>query len=107
MSSTIADPAQAAPADLASEILAGHGLSMAEAAAKIPSFRGGRPTAATTIGRWATDGVRLRGGRSLRLESARIGGRLVTTGPALRRFIAAQARGGADEKEAAPARSEV
>jgi Protein of unknown function (DUF1580) len=94
MPSMIANPEQATPADLAAEILAGAGLSMAEAAAKIPSFRAGRPTAPTTIARWAADGVRLPDGRTLRLESTRIGGRVVTTVPALIRFITAQEPGG-------------
>ena len=72
------------------EVLAGDGLSLAEAARVVPSFRPGRPTHAATIWRWATKGVRLQDGSLVRLETCRIGGRQMTSRAALGRFIRAQ-----------------
>jgi hypothetical protein len=40
--------------------------------------------------RWITEGVRLPDGSRVRLEAARLGGRWLTSEPALRRFLAAQ-----------------
>lgn len=72
------------------EILAGDGLSLADAARHVPSFRPGRPTHAATIWRWATKGVRLHDGTVIKLETCRCGGRQMTSRAALGRFIRAQ-----------------
>lgn len=89
---------------LASEILAGGGLSLAQTARRIPSFRQGRPTNPATIFRWIRDGVRTPDGRRVRLEACRLGGRLLTSEQALARFIAAQQPDAIDQPVASPAR---
>ncbi len=43
-----------------------------------------------TVTRWCHRGVRRADGAAVRLEHWRVGGRLVTTHPAVRRFVAAQ-----------------
>lgn len=70
------------------EIRGGHALGMAEAARLVPGSSGGTANASTVF-RWCADGVRLRNGERLRLESVRIGHRVMTSGPALERFILA------------------
>jgi hypothetical protein len=72
------------------EVLAGEGISLAEAAHLVPSFRPGRPTNAATVWRWSARGVRLHNGLVVKLETCRIGGRQMTSRAALGRFIAAQ-----------------
>ena len=58
-------------------------ISLREAAHRLPRIsRSGKPVHFSTIYRWATRGV---GG--VRLEVAKIGGRLVTTTEALERFV--------------------
>lgn len=56
-------------------------LSFSEAAGRVPSFRPGRKTHVATLHRWAKQGV-----RGIKLDSARLGGRLVTSAEALQRF---------------------
>ena len=68
------------------EIRDGHALGMAAAARLVPGVAGGTANASTVF-RWATTGVKLPDGRKLKLESVRIGHRIVTSGPALERFI--------------------
>jgi hypothetical protein len=80
----------AAPSRVVSEVLERDALSLAEAAALVPSFRPGRATHPATIARWIADGVPLPDGSRLHLEACRVGGRLVTTKAALARFITAQ-----------------
>lgn len=65
-------------------------ISLADAATRIPSFRAGRATNASTIFRWAKDGVRGPDGRRLKLETVRIVSRWVTSVEALTRFLEAQ-----------------
>jgi hypothetical protein len=72
------------------EVLAGDGLSLAEAARVVPAFRAGRPTHSATLWRWAAKGVRLHDGSVIKLETCRIGGRQMTSRAALGRFIRAQ-----------------
>jgi hypothetical protein len=74
---------------LLAEIARGQGLSMAMAAGRFPPSRSGRPVHPATASRWALRGVKTRDGRLVRLEAARVGGRWVTTEPAIRRFIGA------------------
>lgn len=45
---------------------------------------------ACTIARWAIYGIKLEDGRTVKLETYRLGGKLSTSRPALLRFIAAQ-----------------
>ena len=62
---------------------------LAEAAARLPSLRGGRPVSTTTVWRWATRGVRGRRGQKIRLETLKIGGTCCTSDEALARFFRA------------------
>ena len=75
---------------IASEIAAGAGIYLAEAAKLFPCHRRGRPVSPSCVFRWATSGVRLPDGARARLEHARLAGRLVTTPAAIERFLAAQ-----------------
>jgi hypothetical protein len=75
---------------IATEILAGSGLSLSQAARRFPPFREGKPCAPSTIFRWITAGVRLPDGRRVRLEAVRLGGRWLTSTQAIERFIARQ-----------------
>lgn len=63
--------------DLASESL----ITLSDAARLRPASRGGRPTHASTIYRWATRGI-----RGVRLEVIRLGGVTYTSREALQRF---------------------
>ncbi len=56
-------------------------ISFNEAAGRVPSYRPGRKTHVATLHRWAKDGV-----RGVKLDSARLGGRMVTSAEALQRF---------------------
>jgi hypothetical protein len=67
-------------------------ITFAEAAAIMPM-----PTSVVSVGRWAR-----RGCKGIRLESARVGGRTVTSREAVQRFLAAL-NGEPAEAEAAPA----
>ena len=73
-----------------SEIVAGRGLSLSQAARRFPSARLGRPVHSSCVWRWMREGVRLPDGRTIRLECARVAGRWLTSEPALERFLAAQ-----------------
>jgi hypothetical protein len=64
--------------------------SFSQAARRLPPFREGRPVSASTLFRWATKGVRLSDGSTLRLEAIRIGGRWLTSTEALDRFVRRQ-----------------
>jgi hypothetical protein len=65
-------------------------LTLTEAAKLFPRRRQGKPCAFTTVLRYATAGVRTRSGHVVYLEVERCGGGLVTSGPAVQRFIRAQ-----------------
>jgi hypothetical protein len=75
---------------IAAEVLEGSGLSLSQAARRFPPFRESKPVAPSTIFRWIAVGVRLPDGTRLRLEAVRLGGRWLTSGPAIERFIARQ-----------------
>lgn len=66
-------------------------LSFTEAAAACPTVAGRKP-GLRTVYAWCDTGV-LVGGRRLKLESARVGGRRVTSAEALERFLAAVSAG--------------
>lgn len=76
-------------------------IGMAETARLLGTFRGGRPCHPSTPTRWCFTGVKLPNGSTLRLEHYRSAGRLMTSKPALLRFLAAQQ----DELPEAPPRS--
>jgi hypothetical protein len=74
------------PIDLRTETL----LGLAQAARRVPSGRQDRPVNPSTLFRWIHDGVKLAGGRIVRLEGIRLGGRWLTSLEALQRFAEAQ-----------------
>jgi len=71
-------------------ILGENPIGMSECARLLGTFRGGRPCHPSTPVRWCTRGVKLVDGSVLRLEHIRMGDRLMTSRPALLRFLAAQ-----------------
>lgn len=78
------------PPEIAAEVSAGLGLSLVEAAHRVPAYRPGKATHAATIWRWVLTGIRLPDGSRLHLEACRLGGRWLTSEAAISRFIAAQ-----------------
>jgi hypothetical protein len=60
------------------------------AAKLFAEFKGGKPCCAATILRWMHTGHRLRDGRVVRLEYMRLGTRMMTSRPAILRFVRAQ-----------------
>lgn len=75
---------------ISTEVLNGSGLSLSQAARRFPPFRENKPVAPSTVFRWIFSGVRLPDGTHLRLEAVRLGGRWLTSGPAIERFISRQ-----------------
>jgi hypothetical protein len=75
---------------ITSEIASGAGIYLAEAAKLFPRHRQNRPVSPSCLFRWATSGVRLDDGTRLRLEAARIAGKLVTSRGAIERFLQRQ-----------------
>jgi hypothetical protein len=67
--------------------------TFAEAARRLPPLRKGRPVNPATLWRWATRGVRTRGGVIVRLEILRLGGTCCTSAEALARFFRALTAG--------------
>ena len=67
---------------------------LAEAARRLPALRGGRPVNPTTLWRWATRGVRSRGGLTVKLETLKVGGTCCTSDEALARFFQGLTGGG-------------
>jgi hypothetical protein len=61
-------------------------LGLAEAAAKLPPFRRGRPVTASCVLPWILSGVKLASGEVVKLEATRIGRRWITSAEALQRF---------------------
>jgi hypothetical protein len=84
------------------EVLAGAGLSLSQAAGRFPAFRENKPISPGTVYRWISDGVRLPDGSRVRLEAVRLGGRWLTSGPAIARFIARQTPSLEANSEATP-----
>jgi hypothetical protein len=62
-------------------------LTLVQGARTIPPYRDNRPTHASTLLRWILKGATGPGGRRVRLEAVRIGGRWVTSAEALQRFF--------------------
>lgn len=64
-------------------------ISLSAAARLLPPNRGQRPVDPSCVLRWITDGVKV-GGKIVRLEAIRLGGRWLTSAEALQRFAEAQ-----------------
>jgi hypothetical protein len=61
-------------------------ISLQEAARFLPPGRNSRPVHISALLRWITAGARGPGGRRIRLEAIRMGGRWLTSREALQRF---------------------
>lgn len=75
--------------DVITEIVAGDGLTMGQVASLLPAHRGTAKATTSSVWRWVTAGARGVGGRVVRLEAAKFGGRFLTSRQALARFAAA------------------
>jgi len=64
------------------DLLSEKTLTLHQAAATLPHRRGGKPTHASTLFRWATDGL-----RGEKLEVVQVGGTKCTSKEALTRFF--------------------
>jgi len=65
-------------------------LGLHEIAKLVPSCRHSGHLTPNAIYRWATRGVRSASGQTIRLESVRVAGRILSSREALERFILAQ-----------------
>jgi len=65
-------------------------IGLAAAAKLLGSWRGGRPAHPSTVTRYTHEGVKLADGRVVKLETLRLGSRLMTSRAAVVRFLAAQ-----------------
>jgi hypothetical protein len=72
----------------AERLLAEGLMPLAQAARKVPSFRGGRPTSPGCLWRWATQGAKAADGSIIKLETVTLLQRLATSEAALSRFLA-------------------
>jgi hypothetical protein len=75
---------------LLDEIERGQGETLTRLARLIQPSRKDRPTSFGCIWRWATSGVQGPNGQRIYLEVARLGGKLISTPGAIRRFVLAQ-----------------
>ena len=75
---------------LIERIISEGAIGCAEAARLFGTFRAGRPCHPATLSRWCIAGVRARDGRRVKLEHFRGAGKLMTSQPAIFRFLAAQ-----------------
>jgi hypothetical protein len=64
-------------------------IPLADACRLIPPGRGGRRTHLSTILRWILNGSKAPGGRTVKLEALRLGGKWVTSREAIQRFALA------------------
>lgn len=62
-------------------------FSLAQAARRLPSLRGGKPPHPNTVFRWAKDGRKSRSGRIVKLDIWLVGGTYCTSIEALARFF--------------------
>jgi Protein of unknown function (DUF1580) len=85
------------------EITSGDGLNLAAAARRFPGHRGGSCLDPSSVWRWICRGIRGANGR-IKLEAARVAGRVLTSEQAITRFILAQALTPADRQDS-PVRS--
>ena len=72
------------------QLIAEGPIGMAETARLLGTFRGGKPCHSSTPTRWCLTGITLPNGDALHLEHYRTAGRLMTSRPALLRFLAVQ-----------------
>lgn len=75
-----------------SEVEAGEGISLSQAAKQIPGPTG-KGLDPSTCFRWTTTGARSATGERVKLEALRVGGRILTTQAAVRRFLLALTHG--------------
>jgi len=68
------------------EIQAGGGMSLSAVGRMFPGHRGGPSIDPSTVFRWAKNGLKV-GGRTVKLEAVRVGSRLITSRPAVARFV--------------------
>ena len=61
-------------------------ISLADAAKSLPLSRGGKPLNFTTLWRWHLKGVIGPNGERVKLEAAKLGGKLITSREAIVRF---------------------
>ncbi len=87
---------------LLQEIEAGEGLTLAQAAKRLPCTRLGKPVTIGCVWRWVLDGARLPDGQRVRLEACRLAGKWITSPGAIRRFILAQTPDVTAERPALP-----
>jgi hypothetical protein len=85
----VADIVSEGVSQVLTEIQSGDGLSLSAAGRLFPGHRGGASVDPSTVFRWVTKGTRTTGGRAVKLEAARVGGRWLTSRGAVGRFVAA------------------
>jgi hypothetical protein len=78
-------------------------IGLPELAKRIRSHRHKGAISAQTTWRWATSGVELPDGRTVKLETVRLAGRFLTSWPAFERFVLAQSTHALKRKKAAHA----
>jgi hypothetical protein len=76
--------------DVITEVVAGQGITLSQAARIIPPYESGRRLNPATVWRWSRGGVKLADGTRVRLEVCRVGCRWLTSRAAVARFLAAQ-----------------
>ena len=82
---------------LIERIISEGGIGCGEAGRVFGSFRDGKPIHKTTVSRMCLNGVRLPDGRLVRLEHFKSSGKIVTSRPAILRFLEAQQLAAADD----------
>ena len=87
MAGVVPDPVSVP--DVLAEIRSGGGLSLSSAGRLFPGHRGGKHVDPSTTFRWVTRGLRTPAGRVVKLDAVRVGGRWLTSNPAVARFVAA------------------
>ncbi|MBX7133783.1 MAG: DUF1580 domain-containing protein [Fimbriimonadaceae bacterium] len=83
------------------EVEAGEGISLSQAAKQIPGS-GGKGLDPSTCFRWTQTGARSATGERVKLEFLRVGGRIVTSQAAVRRFLLALTKGTKNDPAPAP-----
>lgn len=83
---------QLAESQILNEVEAGEGITLARAAKLIPGASG-KHANPSTLFRWTVSGARAVDGERVKLEFLRVGGRIVTTQAAVRRFMLALTNG--------------
>lgn len=86
------EPTRVESARVAREIVEGHGLTLEEAAALMPHGKRGKLTL-SCVWRWCFEGVLNRGqgnGTRTYLECSKLGGKWMTSKPAMARFMVQQ-----------------